>query len=145
MTVGRGTLLLSAATILTVGFIGLCFVVAGPESETPAVSAKLQRIMDHQKPVSLPVPPPVVSALPDSVPQTASEQVALVRPAISPNPASVSVVKAGFVRSGPGVKYPIVRTAKVGETLSVIERDPWWIRVEDGWIYRDFVRANAPD
>ncbi len=74
----------------------------------------------------------------------------------SPGPGDpwVSITEVASVRSGPGIQYPIYGVAPVGSKAKVvgISEDREWWTVElptsidpngHGWIYRDFVYAQA--
>ena len=109
-------------------------------SQTPAVTAKIQRIMDHQRVDQLPLPPTLPSQLTDAQPLV--QPVAPMIPSVVTGETWVLVLRSGFIRSGPSARYPVIRTAKPGETLKLLERNPWWVRVEDGWIYGEFIRTK---
>ncbi len=62
--------------------------------------------------------------------------------------ARPSVASNANVRSGPSTGYPVVRTLRAGETLTLLARnsdagDIWYQVDEDAWIYGSLVQ-NAP-
>ena len=79
-----------------------------------------------------------------SLPPTATATAVAAQTPVVP---SIRLDQASNLRAGPGTSYPIVGTARAGEVLMILARDPagnWW-QVQGGWVCAALGLATVSD